>query len=250
MHDDDGTEKEAAFEAEGYVVKILHYVPRTLERNGQQVFKFKKREDGGYWATLIGSSRLLGPNSSQIFTAVSGPGGVCCTNYSIIDISSSDPRQIYHSEDFGDFRNPMEVFDADGDGIYELVQFDSCFRYFMDDCGSCSPQPRAYFKYDLRRKQYFPAVGIVQDFVEKGHRDSDKWIAEKSQEFKATGDGGLGEDVRRSALAHMVDLLYIGEERRAWAVFDTYVDDPNGETRREIKKRLEGCKFYQAMRKP
>ena len=27
-----------------------------------------------------------------------------------------------------------EIFDEDGDGVYELVQFDSCLRYFKDDC--------------------------------------------------------------------------------------------------------------------
>ncbi len=247
--DDDGREKAAAFEVDGYVVKIEDYIPLYLERDAKTIFRFKRRESDGYWATLVGRSHLLGPASTQIFTVVSGPGGVCCTNYSIIDISSSDPREIFHSEDFGDFRNPMEVLDADGDGIYELVQFDSCFRYFMDDCGSCSPEPRAYFKYDPRRKQYFPTPGIVQDFLKDGHRHSDEWLAEKSEQFKATGDVGIGQDIRRSALAHMVDLLYIGDETRAWTVFDTYIDDPKDEIRREIKSRLKGCKFYQAMRK-
>ena len=45
----------------------------------------------------------------------------------------------------------------------------------------------------------------------------------------------------------MVDLLFIGEEKNAWSVFDKYIDD--GETRREINKRLAGCKYYQALRR-
>ena len=246
--DDDGRERTASFEVDGYVVKIEDYVPLRLEHDGKTVFKFKQRESDGYWATLVGRSHLLGPDSKQIFTVVSGPGGVCCTNYSIIDISTSIPREIYHSEDFGGFRDPMEVFDADGDGIYELVQFDSCFRYFRDDCGSCSPEPRAYFKYDPRRKQYRPASGLMQDFVREAYQESEKELAEKSEALKRSGEIRYALDFHRSALAHVVGLLYIGEEKRAWAVFDTYVDDSKGDIRREIKKRLDGCKFYQAIR--
>ncbi len=247
--DEEGHESNADMKVGRYVVKIKEYVPRTLEREGVGIFTFKRRENEGYWATLAGTSQLLGPTSTQIYTVVSGPGGVCCTNYSIVDVSSGRPRSIYHSEDFGGFRNPMEIFDADGDGIYELMQFDSCFRYFMDDCGSCSPEPRAYFKYDQVRREYFPIAGIAQDFVLRGHGASDNWLAEKSAELDRTGDIGLRLDIRRSALAHLVDLLFIGEDQRAWRVFEKYIDDPNGATRREINRRLRACKFYNALKR-
>lgn len=142
--DNNDHEKDYSVEVAGFLLKVEEYVPRTLEHNGRAVFKFKEREAGGYWGTLVGSSQLRGSGSKEIYTVVSGPGGVCCTNYSIVNISSGRPKSIFHSEDFGGFRDPMEIFDAEGDGIYELMQFDSCFRYFMDDCGSCSPEPRAY----------------------------------------------------------------------------------------------------------
>lgn len=247
--DDNGREKESSFEVAGYLVKVEDYVPRTLELDGRAVFKFKDREAGGYWGTLVGSSQLRGSGSSEIYTVVSGPGGVCCTNYSIVDISSERPKSIFHSEDFGGFREPMEIFDAEGDGIYELMQFDSCFRYFMDDCGSCSPAPRAYFKYDEAKGEYLPIAGIAQEFVLQGHQRSEKWLAEKSLELMRTGDVGLSLDIRRSALAHMVDLLFIGEEQKAWRVFEKYIDDPDGTTRREIKRRLGSCKFYRALKR-
>lgn len=247
--DDDGRESKADLNAGGYVLKIEDYVPRTLERNAKVIFRFKKREVGGYWATLIGTSALLGPTSTQIYAVVSGPGGVCCTNYSIVDVSLDRPRSIYQSEDFGSFRDAMEIFDAEGDGIYELMQFDSCFRYFMDDCGSCSPEPRAYFKYDKAKGEYLPIAGIAQDFVLQGHQASEKWLTEKSAVLTRTGDVGLGLDIRRSALAHMVDLVFIGEEQKAWRVFEKYIDDPDGTTRREIKSRLRACKFYNALKR-
>ena len=94
-----------------------------------------------------------------------------------------------------------------------------------------------------------PAAGIVQDFVRAGYQESDKWLAEKHDEYLHTKNLGLKIDIRRSALAHMVDLLFIGEERRAWWVFDKYIDDPKGETKREIRNRLRTCKFYQALKR-
>jgi hypothetical protein len=247
--DEDGREDKQEVAVDDFTVRIRNYVPADLIKNGISIFQFEKREPGGYWGTLVGKSKLLGKSSEQIYTVVSGPGGVCCTNYSIVDVSSRIPRSIFHSEDFGSFRDPMEIFDADDDGVYELTQFDSCFRYFMDDCGSCSPQPRAYFKYNKARMEYLPVAGIVQAFVAEGHQHSGKWLAEKYEEFERTGDLGLDLDIRRAALAHMVDLLYIGEEEKAWTIFDKYVDDPKGETRREIKKRLGKCKFYQMLKK-
>lgn len=247
--DGNGRESDVTIDVENLKVNIVNYVPQTLTHDGKIVFKFREREPEGYWGTVVGTSRLRGAERKEIYVSVSGPGGVCCTNYSITDISDSRPNNIYHSEDFGSFRNGMEIFDADGDGVYELMQFDSCFRYFMDDCGSCSPEPRAYFKYDKASGQYHPATGIAQDFVRAGHRRSDEWLEEKYEELQRTGDVGLGLDIHRSALAHMVDLLFIGEERRAWSVFDKYIDDPKGETRREIDKRLAGCKFYQSLKR-
>ena len=142
--DDNGEEKEMNVSAAGYYVKIKDYVPRTLEKNGRNVFNFKPREAGRYWEAGVGVSHLTGAEKTEIYTLVSGPGAVCCTNYSIVDVSAARPRSIYLSEDFGHFRGPMEVFDSDGDGVYELVQLHSCFRYFMDDCGSCSPEPRVF----------------------------------------------------------------------------------------------------------
>jgi hypothetical protein len=247
--DDDGREPEMNVDAAGYSIKIKDYVPRTLWKDGKRIFDFKRREPGGYWGTLVGVSHLTGPKKTEIYTVISGPAAVCCTNYSIVDVSTPQPKNIYHSEDFGSFRNPMEIFDADGDGVYELLQFDSCFRYFMDDCGSCSPEPRAYFKYDRVREQYLPAKGIRQDFVNEDMARTAKWIDDKFQEFQQTGDLTTKLDLHRSVLSYVVDLFHIGEERKAWEIFDKYGDDADGKIRREMRKRLSQCKFYQALHK-
>ena len=246
--DDDGREEDQSIDIAGYTMRIKNYVPHTLLKDGKVEFVFKKREPEGYWGTVVGVSHLRGPKSEDIYVAISGPGGVCCTNYSIIDISSGTPKSIFHSEDFGYFRNPMEVFDADGDGVYELVQFDSCMRYFLDDCGSCSPEPRVHFRYDRVQGQYLPAALIQQAFVRESMASIEKWIDHEFKKWKSTRDLQTRYELDRSLRSYVADLLHIGAEQKAWAVFKRYGDDSDGKERKEIKRRLAGCKFYQALR--
>lgn len=236
------------FEIGGYIIHSKNYVPLSLKKDGRAIFKFPSRETGGYWATLAGVSQLRGKGSKEIYFTVSGPGAVCCTNYTIVDISASKPRAIYHTEDFGQFRNAMEVFDVDNDGTYELVQFDSCLRYFRGDCGSCSPEPRVYFKYRRDIGKYWPVKGVLQDFVRESFAASDKWIVEKYSEWRSTNDASLAHDLHRSVVAHIADLLHVGEERKAWSLFEKYSGIVDAVDRRELKKRLRHCKAYSSLK--
>ena len=231
-----------------FQVRIAKYEPATISKDPKKLFSFKARSPGEYWANVVGSSKLLGPDSTQIYVEATGPGGVCCTNYWITDVSSGTPRSIFRSEDFGHFRNQMEVFDAEGDGVYELVQFDSCFRYFMDDCGSCSPEPRAVFKYDRAAGQYRPEPNLQQNFAHSSMVDQENSIRERFEANQLQPPPNTDIDLNRSVLAHVVELFHIGQGKNAWAFFDRYYDDPNGEARKEIKHRLAGCKFYQGLR--
>jgi hypothetical protein len=226
-----------------------YFKPQAITRDGRTIFRFATMPGFGYWSNVAGLSYLLGSNSKQIYLNSVGPGAVCCTNYWITDVSTKAPRSIFRSEDFGRFRDAMEIFDADGDGIYELVQFDSCMRYFRDDCGSCSPEPRAYFKYDSKLRTYRPAKKILQDFVRDQIPNTEKWLAEQLREFKETENIGTKFDLRRSVIAHVADMLHVGEERKAWEIFQTFKEVLDGEDRQEIKKRLASCKFYQALRR-
>lgn len=238
--------KKVQIPVAGYEVVISDFKPIRLLRKSQSVVDFQARHDG-YWASLVGQSSLLGPESRQIYLVASGPGGVCCTNYWIVDLSPPKPRTIFRSEEFGDFRQSMEVFDADEDGIFELVQLDSCMRYFRDDCGTCSPEPRAYFKYDEKTKKYLPAKGVIQDFIKEQLAASESWLAEKYQEWKNTKDPTLQLDLNRSVIAHIADLLHLGEDRKAWNIFKMYGGVVDAADRTEIKNRLAQCKFYRAL---
>lgn len=237
-----------SFNIGDFTVRAKDYVPLSLEKEGKTVFRFPRRETDGYWATLAGGSQLRGKGKQELYFVVSGPGAVCCTNYTIVDVSDKMPRKIFHSEDFGRFRNPMEVFDADNDGIYELVQFDSCLRYFKEDCGSCSPEPRVYFKYRADRRSYWPAKGVLQDFVRKGFAQTETWIGEKYSEWRKTKDVAIELDLRRSLIAHVADLLHVGEEQKAWAQFRLYPELLDASDRKELTKRLRECRAYRALK--
>lgn len=234
-----------------YEIIFRTFTPKTINKNGKTIFKFKTLYNEGYWANLTGVAQLLGENSKQIYVTASGTGGVCCTNYWITDVSNGTPKDIFRSEDYGGFRNPMEIFDGDGDGIYELVQFDSAFRYFMDDCGSCSPEPRAVFRYNEKAGKYLPAKNIQQDFVKESLLKTEKWLAETNEKLTIKNDPGEAIDFNRTLLAHIVDLIYSGNETKAWKMFDYYYADYSEKEKisAEIKKRLRQSKFYQALKK-
>ncbi len=230
------------------VVSFQYFKPQSIEHDGRTIFHFLTKPGFGYWSTVVGTSHLLGSDSTEIYLNSIGPGAVCCTNYWITDISAKTPRSIFRSEDYGNFRDAMEIFDADGDGIYELVQFDSCMRYFRDDCGSCSPEPRAYFKYDPKMRKYRPAKGIVQDFVLKQLSETESWLAEKYGQYILSQDPVLSNDLHRSVIAHVSDLLHLGQDKQAWKIFRRYSKVVDEEDRKEILRRLASCKFYKALR--
>jgi hypothetical protein len=236
---------------EGFEVSFLNFAPRAINKNNGAILTFAPSFPEDYHSSLVGAARLLGEKSKQIYVVAGGPGAVCCTNYWITDVSGEKPRSIFRSQDFGGFRDPMEVFDADGDEIYELVQFDSAFRYFMGDCGACSPEPRAVFKYDKKTGAYRPAKGIQQDFVKVAFDETEEWIFESFKKLEKEDLPELKTEYSRRFLDYVVNLFYLGEENKAWRVFDKhYIGYADKEkTRAEIKHRLRQSKFFQALKK-
>src|SRR5688572_14487402 len=106
----------------GLTIQVSGFAPKVLRRKSVKLLSFKTRQPPDYWSNLVGTSSLLGEASSEIYVVSTGPGAVCCTNYWVVDVSSKKPKLIFRSEDFGNFREPMEIFDHDDDGVFELVQ--------------------------------------------------------------------------------------------------------------------------------
>lgn len=245
--DKENRNKALHIEMDDFIVNFHNYNPKTITKNSNVIFNFRIANHDEYWSALAGKSKLLGTDSLEIYTATTGPGGVCCTNYWITDLSGQIPKNIFRSEDWGFFREWMEIFDEDGDGIYEIMQWDSCFRYFMDDCGSCSPEPRAYFKYDKRQKQYLPAKGITQDFYLEDLRDTEKRLDDMLAQLREGNDSGLSLEHHRGALAHFANLIHIGEEKKAWEFLKKH-EMNDAKMIKEINRRLSACPFYQYLR--
>lgn len=120
----------------------------------------------------------------------------------------------------------------------------------MDDCGSCSPEPRAYFRYDKKRGKYLPAKGIAQDFVKEGHKNTEEWLEENFAKLGALEAEVKEHEFHRSLLSHTIDLIYIGEQKKAWKLFNKYYAPGKykEEVRMEIKRRLRQSAFYRALR--
>jgi len=232
-----------------YEFNVKGFTPISLSKNQREIFHFRPQTPGQYWSSLAGTASLLGRDSTQVYVVATGPGGVCCTNYWIVDVSANKPRLIFNSETYGRFRDAMEIFDADGDGVYELVQFDSCFRYFMDDCGTCTPEPRVVFKYNSRQQKYLPAPGLMQDFVKEGMLTSEKNIKEKYASWKKEKEEGLKFELHGSVLDHAVQLMHFGKEKEGWRFLEKYDPLYDQKVKKEIQWRLKDCLFFKTLPK-
>lgn len=234
----------STFSAGGFEIEFKGFAPQQITRKGKTALRIKKRESE-YTSLTVGTASLTGDDSKQIFI-LTHTGAVCCSSFWLIDISNGKPSTIFQSEDYDYYRGGMEIFDANHDGIYELSLFDSSFRYILDDCGSCSPEPRAVFKYDKKKRKYLPSTGIQQEFVLESFREREQWFAETFEKMKDQQNLNERYNFHRGVRAFTVDLLYFGDERRAWRVFDKYYPLEHGkkDNRAEIKKIFNSTKFH------
>lgn len=245
---EEGNKNPYEMKYENYNLKIDGHTPKVLQRDGKNIFRYKVNKTG-YWSSGAGVAHLLGEKSTQIYFVNAGDAGVCCVSYWIVDISAERPREIFRSEDYGrSLYHSMEIFDIDNDGIYEIEQSVSSFRYFMGDCGSCSPEPRAVFKYDKNAGKYLPAKGITQPFLAESREKGEKELIGK---LKSRDPEDLAEDNRLShwVLEKTIDHIYAGNEANGWRFFNKYYPKSSykEKVRREIRKILDVCPFYKAL---
>ncbi len=252
--EEDNADTSFDFKYENYLLKIKKNVPQVLLKNGKRWFEYKADRES-YRTNVIGISRLLGKAKKQLYFVNVGSGAVCCTNYWIVDISSARPKEIYRTEDYGgSLGDPIELFDADGDGVYEMVQAVYAFRYMLDECGTCSPQPRAVLKYDRRAGKYLPAKDIYPPWAAKIWKEEKARVIKAFREKKFDGEG-IDRGYSRTVVDLLTHFIYRGREKEAWAFFDKYYvrdgtnynDKSKTRVRREIKYIINHCRFYQAL---
>lgn len=228
-----------------FKIEFVRYTPVSITGTEGKSVRIETQHPGEYNGYAVGFAELRGKQEDTIYIEIGGPGAVCCSQILLFDVSGRYPKFAFTSEDYGRFKWGAEIFDSEGDGTLEIAMFDSCFRYFMDDCGSCSPQPRAVFKYDKRNRKYIPAKGLQQDFAKEALKETKAWIKEQY----ALKDEERDFRYRWSVNQFVVQQLWLGDEEKAWSFFDQFALDRKQETKKEMKETLKECKYYQAIRK-
>jgi hypothetical protein len=218
-------------------VNIQNFAPKSISRNNQTLMRFQTGSNANYNSNRVGKSHLLGSHSNEIYVGANN-GGICCGEDWIVDITNGKPRIIFHSDDWGYFYGGLEVFDADGDGIYEIVDFDASFRYVASLLGVSSPQPRAVFKYDRRLRRYVPAPELQQGFVKQGMAENEKWIRRRYLKLKSEPEA-YPEQFIINLISQVVDLFFQGKERQAWNMLNRYCPpDKLNSIRAELRERV------------
>lgn len=232
-------------EIEDLLIEFDGYTPISISRSNGRRVKMTTHHPGEYRGYGVGKAELLGKGKEAMYIEFGGISATCCSQVFLIDLSGREPKVVFGSEDYGRFKWGAEVFDAEGDGILEIAMFDSCFRYFMDDCGSCSPEPKAVFKYEGRSGEYVPAKGIRQDFDITYLNRNEEWVKREHD----LGDGNRDVRYRWTLNQVVVAKLWLGEEEEAWKFFDLYTVQQKEETRTAMRETLKECPYYQAIRK-
>jgi hypothetical protein len=213
-------DKRYSVPVDGLRVNVRDFRPESIARHGQTVLRFKTVPSDIYSSNVVGESHLLGPHSNQIYISA-GSGAICCNEDWIVDITHGHPRTIFHTDDWGYFYGGLELFDADGDGIDEIADFEASFRYVADLLGGSSPWPKAVWKYDAKFRRYVPAPWLQQDFVRRGDAEEEKWIIAESRNV-VPGVPATMDEYRLTVIDLVADLLFEGRSRHAWALFNRY----------------------------
>lgn len=243
--------------ADGLTVNVYNFTPLTISRHRQKLFDFGNRRDTeNSSSNLLVRSHLLGRGATEIYAART-TGAICCTDSWIVNTTKGQPRLVFRSLDYGYFYEPFEVFDADGDGVYEIAGYDHAFRYVASLLGGSSPWPQAVFKYDPRVGRYLPAPELQQNFARENREENRRWLIDAARKLKADPTVTLKYGFRESVIGYVVDLFYLRRDREAWSFLNRYYprddrpDDPRSirSVRADLRDRIRQSKYLQAIRR-
>lgn len=133
-------------------------------------------------------------------------GAHCCYTAHIFEIGQSF-RKI---ASLNAVHGPLDFEDLDGDGILEVVLKDWTFAYW-ETSFNYSPAPRVVLRFQEGVYRMAP------EFMRK-RPVSEKWMKEKAQEVLKSD--WTNERVPPELWRHMLELIYTGNAKQAWAFFD------------------------------
>jgi hypothetical protein len=188
---------------------------------------------------------IKGGKKELIITQYSG--GAHCCEYNWVYSCDGGLKEVLNSHDYGTLGFMAEPEDLNGDGTCELLFQNLTFSYFHRCCYAASPANRIVLEYDTEVERY-----VVQNAKFKSHLVSMELdsieISPEFLELKA-GDNpdyvDPGGYYLGSILNEVIPFLYVGEEEKAWELFDkTYKLKDKEAIKRLVKQKLEEDPCY------
>ena len=124
--------------------------------------------------------------------------------------------------------------DLNNDGTYEIKGVDRSYSYFLGDSHAASPRPSLVFSFDKTQAKFVPDKKLMskpplsQDQLDKltlKYKNDPRW----SKEFRPPSE----------LFDTMLGLIYSGNEKQAWELFDASWSDVSKIPKQECKEALE-----------
>lgn len=137
----------------------------------------------------------------------------------------------------------VEFQDLNNDGIVEITGLDKAYSYFGGDCFAGSPLPLVVLSFDKTQAKYVPDKKLMSK-----RPFSPDQLNELSLKYKK--DPRWPKESRPPAelFATMLELIYSGNEKQAWELFDaswTNVSEiPKQGYKKSLEENLRDSPFY------
>jgi len=183
---------------------------------------------GGGWFSLLNN----GIDQLVISQDISRTGAQWVADF------SKGFRIIFNGQRFGVGREAedMTMSDLDGDGIFEITVPLTAFYGFEHSrlTTAETPLPVVIFKYDARRREYFPANPHFKACLLKSIEGAERNMQAESDPH-----------VLGRLMSIVLDYVLVGEEQRGWSLFaETYKLPDQARIKAGIKKELRQQPVY------
>lgn len=215
----------------------------TLEarKDGTLVYTFGQALEPAHLS--FGLVKLLRGDSKQVAVEVYSGGAHCCANDWIVSV---DPEFRVLMDTEGDVHGMNDAVDVDGDGNYEFSINTITFDYYRTPY-AWSPHGSVWFMYEPQSGKFVPANDRCFDEIKK---QVDLIVADlRAGSWKSDLDPD--HELRREVLDVVIDYLYAGHDREAWAFFDVaYPAEDRDDVKKEVMEYVSHEPFYEALQKP
>lgn len=209
-----------------------------------------RHEEGGPRDSMasFGLFPFLGGTEQQLVIMQYSGGLHCCWSYWIYDLVGYDePRVIFDSTEYP-VGYPLQVVDADNDGIAELRQHLLTFDYFGPLSHADSPFPTVVFAYDAESGRYVVGSHRFPAIVLSGVEAEVARLREWGQEPLAQRPVHESSKRLSTALDVLLRYVYAGQDQQGWRLFEELYVAPDAQALgAEVRNRLEGCRVYRAL---